>query len=412
MELQFNQNSPTTMHIDLNSCFATVEQQANPLLRGRPIVVAAYATNYGCVLAPSIEAKRYGIKTGMRVKEAKALCPFVKVLAADPPKYRYIYEQFCKLFRQYTPNMQPKSIDEAVLYMEGTPILKRMNIVDIGLQIQQRMRSEIGDWLMCNVGIAPNASLAKLAAGLHKPMGLDVIEHTNVRKIFSEIELEDFCGIAKRNHARLIQQNIYTPLQFLDASLQQLRAAFESVNGYYWYVRLRGHEIDNVEFKRRTIGHSYHLHKYTADKRELYKLLYKLTEKMGRRLRRHELGATGVHVSFFYEDDTYWHHGHKTPYQLYTTKDLMDHAWQITYNQPEQKKVKILAVNCFGLYPWQPEQLSLLPEVDENLNLTKALDKINNKWGEFTVRPATLMGMDDIIVDRIAFGKTEHGFSS
>src|SRR5579872_2145080 len=88
--LPFNAKSPTILHIDLNSCFATIEQQANPKLRGKPIAVAAYTTPSGCIVAPSIEAKRFGIKTGMRVKDGKMLCRDLIVLPPDPNKYRVV----------------------------------------------------------------------------------------------------------------------------------------------------------------------------------------------------------------------------------------------------------------------------------------------------------------------------------
>src|SRR3990170_9141123 len=94
MPLPINRNQPKIMHVDLNSCFATIEQQANPLLRGKPMVVAAYNSPNGCVVAPSIEAKQYGIKTGMTVRDARLLCPGVIVRTPDPPKYRYIHLKF------------------------------------------------------------------------------------------------------------------------------------------------------------------------------------------------------------------------------------------------------------------------------------------------------------------------------
>src|SRR2546430_15782853 len=104
MPLALNHNPPTIMHVDLNSCFATIEQQANPLLRGKPIVVAAYNSPNGCVVSPSIEAKlQYGIKTGMTVRDAKLLCPTVLVKTSDPPKYRAVHQQFAKIFHDYSP---------------------------------------------------------------------------------------------------------------------------------------------------------------------------------------------------------------------------------------------------------------------------------------------------------------------
>jgi DNA polymerase-4 len=120
MPLPINRNQPLVMHVDLNSCFATIEQQANPLLRGKPIVVAAYNSPNGCVVAPSIEAKRYGIKTGMTVRDARLLYPGVVVRTPDPAKYRAVHLQFRKIFQDYSPAVSPKSIDEAVIDFTNT----------------------------------------------------------------------------------------------------------------------------------------------------------------------------------------------------------------------------------------------------------------------------------------------------
>ena len=179
MEMQINHNKPTLMHIDLNSCFATVEQQANPLLRGKPVAVAAYTSPAGCILAPSYEAKRLGIKVGMRVRDAKLLCKDLIVMMPDPPKYRDVHLKLRNLFREYSPHVVPKSIDEAVLDFKGTTSFAR-GLTNIGHEIKQRIRKEIGEWLSVNVGISTNRFLAKLAASLHKPDGLDVITSENI----------------------------------------------------------------------------------------------------------------------------------------------------------------------------------------------------------------------------------------
>jgi DNA polymerase-4 len=121
MSLALNHNPPTIMHVDLNSCFATIEQQANPLLRGKPMVVAAYNNSPNdCVVAPSIEAKLYGIKTGMTVRDARLLYPPVIVRTPDPAKYRAVHMMFRRIFRDYSPDVTPKSIDEAVIDLTDT----------------------------------------------------------------------------------------------------------------------------------------------------------------------------------------------------------------------------------------------------------------------------------------------------
>ena len=109
------------MHIDINSCFATIEQQANPLLRYRPVVVAAATGDYGCILASSTEAKKLSIKTGMRVGEAKKIFGSVIVLPTDPDKYRFIHHRLKQLLSTYTPDITPKSIDEFCLDFSNYP---------------------------------------------------------------------------------------------------------------------------------------------------------------------------------------------------------------------------------------------------------------------------------------------------
>src|SRR5437764_349838 len=164
MPLPLNHNAPTILFTDLNSCFASVEQQANPLLRGKPIVVAAYNSPNGCVVAPSIEAKRHGIKTGMTVRDARLLYPGVIVRTPDPAKYRAVHLKFRRIFQDYSPSVTPKSIDEVVLDLTDTLDLYKGSILDLGREIKKRIRKEIGEWLQCSIGISTNRFLAKLAA--------------------------------------------------------------------------------------------------------------------------------------------------------------------------------------------------------------------------------------------------------
>ncbi|MDP2874469.1 MAG: DNA polymerase IV, partial [bacterium] len=318
MELSLNQAPSTVMHIDLNSCFASIEQQANPLLRGKPVAVAAYPTDGGCILAASYEAKKLGVKTGLRVREGKALCPELIVLPPDPPKYRFVSRKLMDLFCQYSPDCVPKSVDEAVLNFFGTKSFTR-GLWEVGREIKTRIKEEVGDWLRVNVGIAPNCFLAKTAASWHKPDGLDEINHQNLHQALGEFSLVDLCGINVRYQARLNAVGIFTPLDFLDAPLLTLRQAFGGIGGYYWYLRLRGWEIDDVSFPRRSFGQSYALPRPTADPRELSRLLCKLCEKMGRRLREASFQAFGIHVTCLYGHHDFWHHGEKGRTALYST---------------------------------------------------------------------------------------------
>src|SRR3990172_8828199 len=265
--LYFNPRPSTIMHIDLNSCFATVEQQANPHLRGKPVAVAAYTTPSGCILAPSIEAKRYGIKTGMRVKDGKLLYPGLIVLPPDPWKYRNVHLSLRRIMADYTADFYPKSIDEFVLNLAGYLPLKaspcrvvaQSPMHRTALEIKQRIKKEVGDWLTVSVGIAPNRFLAKVASSLYKPDGLTEITKRNFLEIYQKLKLVDLPYIKLRNAIRLSFVGIATVEEFYMSPIWKLQAAFKSVNGYYWYLRLRGWEIDDVEFGRKTYGNSYAL---------------------------------------------------------------------------------------------------------------------------------------------------------
>lgn len=411
IELEFNKKEPTIMHLDLNSCFASIEQQANPLLRGKPVAVAAYTSPGGCIVAPSVEAKKLGVRVGMRVKDGKMLVPELVVLPPDPNKYRAVHLKFKKLLGSYTDKISPKSIDEFVLDFEGSPSFAKgfgraglRVMVQIAQQIKERIKIEIGDWLRVSVGIAPNRWLAKTGAGLHKPDGLDVIDKNNFLEVFMGLKLEDLCGIKSNNAARLNQMGIFSVVDFWAADAYKLKAAFGSITGYYWYLRLRGFEVDDVVFGRKSYGNSYALPKPLSMPEELAPILQKLVFKMGMRMRRAGYRGGGVHVGMLYRDFSWWHHGHKQPVSIFDSRDIYKEAKRILVSAPYRKPVHTLSVSCFDLEKQEATQTTLLDDVLKKESLGEAVDKVNERWGNFVLTPALMMGTSDLVQDRVVFG--------
>lgn len=387
----FNPANPTVMHVDINSCFATIEQQANPRLRGIPTVVAAYTTPRGCILAASREAKALGIQTGMRVFEGQRICPKLRVLPSDPPKYRFINKQLVFLLSQYSPDVEVKSIDEMVLRV----IPARAGICVIAQEIKKRIKEEIGEWITVSIGISTNRYLAKVASNLHKPDGLDTIAAHNIEHILCSLKLTDLSGIKEGMSARLRMHGIFTPLAFYYASGKTLKSAFSSKIGYDWWHMLHGYESDLYDRTAvKTIGHSFALPTpYGTRDPRLHQILCQLVEKMGRRLRQNGFSAQGIHVSC-----GYWHHGEKISRQLFTNRDLYQEALRILAKAPDQP-VRLLAVTSFALT--KEKQMNFLEKSDA---LTHALDAIADRWGERAVFPARMLGMKHSVLDRIAFG--------
>lgn len=403
LNLPFNPKPPTVLHIDLNSCFATVEQQANPKLRGKPIAVAAYTTPSGVIIAPSIEAKKLGIKLGMRVREGKLICKDLIVLAPDPNKYRNVHIGLKNILSNYTDKVTPKSIDEFVLNLEGTPSYPK-GVVNIAKEIKQRIKDEVGDWLTVSVGIAPNKFLAKLGAGLHKPDGLDVIDSSNYLDIFPHLTLMDLTGIKSRNTARLNSMGIFTVMDFYNAPVWKTKAAFQSILGYYWYLRLRGWEIDDAISGRHSYGNSFALPKPFEAPEDLSSILQKLVEKTGLRLRQAGFRAKGVHLSIVYRDYSFWHKGVTLPDYIFDSRDIYKIAFRLLLSCPYRKPVKELAESVFNLQKVSASQLSLFEDIPKKENLVKAIDEMNNRYGNFVITPARMLGTQDMVPDRIAFG--------
>lgn len=401
--MHFNPAPSRVMHIDINSCFATIEQQANPLLRGKPIAVAAYDSPGGCILAASLEAKVFGVKTGMRVKEGKLLCPNLLVITPDPDKYRQVHLAMRRILADYTNEFSPKSIDEFVLSLAGYPA------EDVGLgktaqEIKSRIRKEIGEWISVSVGIAPNRFLAKTASNLKKPDGLEEINKDNYMQVFSGLELTDLTGIAHQNRLRLNSVGIYSVVDFYQSPLWRLKAAFASIGSYYWYLRLRGYEIDGVEFGRRSFGNSYALPSHSGKISELFPILQKLCEKTGMRLRRAGYRASGIRVSLVYKKGGVWNKSELLRKTIFDSRQIYIEAMRILGKCPYCKPVHTLAVSCFALTNQEDLQLELFEDQVKKRKLVDAVDTVNEKWGDFVVSSAGVLKLKSEIHDRIAFG--------
>lgn len=399
------------MHIDLNSCFAIIEQQANPLIRNKPVAVAAYDSPGGMILASSYEAKAKGVKLGVNVREARMLAPDICIRMPDPAKYRDAHNRFKEVLLRYTDDVVPKSIDEFVLNLKNSPSLRvGMSMQEIGLQIKKEIKESLGEYVTVNVGIGANRFWAKTAAGLNKPNGLDTITGHNVHHIYEKMALTDITGINVRYAARLNTAGIFTPLEFNAAPAEYLvKTVFHSKIGYDWYARLRGWEVDNVNWGTKTFGHQYALSSKTVDRKELSKILAKLCEKTGRRMRKNNYQAQGVHLWLRFANYHHWAKGRHTRSEVYATQDIYVHAQRLLNEATIPTYVTQMGVSVYKLTPSNPQQQNLFEGTRlDNHSIADASDKINDRFGEFTIVPGTMTGMEGIILDRIAFGSVKN----
>src|SRR3989338_1750734 len=352
------------LHIDMNSYFASVEQQANPFLRGKPVAVCAYLSPKGCIIASSMEAKKLGIKTGMRVCDAQRIDPKVVVIENEPAKYRSVTEKIFSILADYTDTIEPYSIDEAFLDLTGW-VRSKSNVwaihesslqsaYIIALEIKGRIMQEVGEWLKCSIGISQTRYLAKLASDIAEKNSILVIEKDGLDKIYSKLRLTQAWGIKHKMAWRLFQLGIFTLRDLKNYPVTNLMQVFGAV-GYYLWANVNGIEVEGVrpqaKIQPKSFGHSYALANKTTNVRYLRAILMKLCEKTGKRLRSAKMEAQNITALMTYVNIGERRRILKTPVALYDTMAIFQAADKILLSRPPEDKARMLAVRVTRLAP-------------------------------------------------------------
>ncbi|HAH04874.1 MAG: polymerase IV protein [Parcubacteria group bacterium GW2011_GWA2_43_17] len=395
------------LHLDMNSYFASVEQQANPFFRNKPLGVCAYLSPNGCIIASSVEAKKVGVKTGCRVYQAVKLCPQVILVENDPNKYRSVTQKLFGIMKSYSDSFEPYSIDEAFLDLTGwCRDFKQAEY--LAEKIRGRVKAEIGSWLRCSIGLSFTKFLAKFAsdtAGVDSTLMLP--DQASLEPVFRGRQLTDLWGVNRRFKKHLNALGIRTIADLRVFPVQNLFSALGKP-GYWLYCHVNGLEIDHLrsleELKSKSIGHSYCLPRWTVDKKYLSAVLFKLASKVGVRLRERKQLAYGVYVHWSYIGQGGLSKSFKLKKPVYTTDDIFRPAQQVLSRAELSHKVTMLAIGVFNLCPMfkQPE-LFFRPD----LNLSEAMDQINGRYGSQMIYRGLLWKTENLAKDRIGFRKID-----
>jgi DNA polymerase-4 len=411
VELGLNTADPTTLVIDLNCAFASIEQQHDPTLRGRPLAIAAYATDAATIVSSSKEARDLGIKTGMRVFEARAIFPRVVVREPNPPLYRAASDRLIDIMERHSPDVLRMSIDEASVNLAGTPGLAKLGPEGVGRAIKESIRQEIGECVTCSVGVSTSIWMAKQASNLDKRDGLQRIDHTNLVSVFERLQLTDLSGIAEASARRLFKAGVHTPMEFMRATGERLKLGgmhAEVASG--WGRRLRGFEVSSFESARRkSYSHSHVLARATSSQTDLEELLMRLSDMVGRRLRAAGRRGSVVSVGVVYRPDAGHFSRQSTLARPIATGDeIYQAALKLLAARDPRRSVGTLGVGLTGLSESDAGQMDLFAEAPRNERLEAALDAIRDRFGEDAVQRSRLLGRARVVRDRIAFGNTGH----
>ncbi len=288
-------HSIRSLYIDFDAFFANVEKQIEPAIRMRPVGITALDSDYSALITRCYMAKRAGIKRGMRVHEARDICPDIAIRVARPDIYVDFNARISQQIHQHVPIKKIWSIDEMECELIGR---ERRNAQEIALSIQDSIRTNIGPFVTPSIGLAPNQFLAKIAAEMEKPNGFVTLRQEDLPGPLFKLKLTDLPGISTNMEARLNKAGVHSVKDFWHISPKHARAIWGNVEGERMWAQLHGQYIERQPTKRAMFGHSRVLSGAFKQPENAIDCLRLLTVKAANRMRREGFTAAALSVSF------------------------------------------------------------------------------------------------------------------
>lgn len=401
------------LYLDLNSYFASVEQQLQPKLQNKPIAIVPTMTDATCAIAASYEAKAYGVKTGTMIYEAKKLCPEIICVQANHENYVRYHHKILEEIDKYIPIEIISSIDEVACKLIGSQ-KNEAQARKIAKNIKIGIQENIGQYIRCSIGIAPNRFLAKTASNLEKPDGLQVLYSKDIPDRIKHFKLSDLTGIGRAMEYRLNKSGILSIQELYNISPKHMRKIWGNVQGEKFWYMLRGKEIADVKTERKTIGHSHVLEPKWRLVELAEKVMLRLLLKAASRLRRTDYYCSRLSLSIRTENNLRLE-GKSRFYRACDNKKLQEEAtkiWAQLIKKRNFKQIKKISITLYNL----KKKSDLQPELFQNFNkkitldtnrfeeLSKTMDNINTRFGRDSV---TIGGLPNKIKSfsgtRIAF---------
>ncbi len=370
-----------SMFIDFNSYFASVEQQDDPDLRGRPVGVVPVMADGTCCIAASYEAKRHGVKTGTLVRDARRLCPGIRLVQARPAVYVRHHHALKALIERHIPIAHVGSIDEMACELLGRE-RKREHAVAIAHALKADLATEFPA-ITASIGIAPNAFLAKTATDMQKPDGLVVLEPGDLPWALYRLDLRDLCGIGPAMEKRLHRAGIRSVEQLCSAPADVLRRAWGSVEGERFHRRLRGEWLPEPSpHGASSISHSHVLPPELRHAAGAETVLKKLLQKAAVRMRGQKLVARRLQAKIKYLDAPRWKES-AFCHDCDDTRTLLGHLDELLAHRPRHGRPLAVSVVLWDLCERSgtTDDLFAAAEQDAHAPLDGVLDRINERFG-------------------------------
>lgn len=382
----------TTLWLDMDAFFAKAEQHLRPRLRGRPVGVVPTFTADGrpaetsCCIAVSYEARPSGVRTGTVVHEARRLCPGICLVHARPAEYVRLHHAIMKAVDTVIPVAKAYSIDEFACRLMGTE-REPARALALGRGVKAAMLAHFSPALTCSVGIAPNRLLAKVAADMRKPDGLNLIEASMIPWCFDELALDDWPGISKGMLARFAGAGVTTTAQMFDLSQAAMAGVFGSVDGARWWMLIRGEDLPDKRTLRRTLGHQHVLPPEKRGRAAARAVLVRLLVKAAQRLRREGFKACELVCAAKLIPEGSWSERTLLP-PTSSTRVLVD-AMAAQWATAPNGRFLVVGATLAGLVREGQAPGALFEPEQADERLDAAIDRINTRFGYAAVRPGS-----------------------
>lgn len=389
------------LFVDMNAFFASVEQQVQSRLRGRPVgVVPVMADSTSCIAA-SYEAKAYGVTTGTGVREAKARCPDIELVLARPKLYVQYHHLIIEAIESCLHVDRVASIDEMYGRLMGRECLPE-NASVLAHRVKQAIRESAGQHLRCSIGLGPNIWLAKTASKLNKPDGMTMILPEQMPEAICHLKLMDLTGIGRNMERRLHAAGVHTVAQLCSASESDLAGIWGSrVLGAMWWAQLHGKDLPPAPIQRRTVGHSHVLPPSWRTPGKAKAVAVRMLHKAAMRMRKLGYHAQLLDLGLRYVDGRRWHRHAYTGLcrDSITLGRVLGKLWE----QCPPGMIQGVGVTLLDLVADRSATLPLYTGRARLDALADQMDRIDHKYGRHTIYLGGMYGAQETAPTRIAF---------
>ena len=417
------------LHIDFDSFFASVEQQHDPSLRDKPMGVTA-TNGRTCIIASSREAKKLGIGTASRTYEAIKICPELKLVPADFVKYYEVSKKFLNICKDYSPTVELFSIDE--VFMDITSTIHLFGgTYGLVSKIKQRIKEEIGEFITASIGISYNKLLAKMASGLAKPAcrqagpnarpltpeparqarqvvadgrsdgerGVFEIKFEDLDKVYSNVDMMAVCGIGERIKDRLNKIGVFSLLDIRNKSDNVLISEFGKEEAKFLRSISLGFDDSHViSYTQapdvKSVGRNYCLPRNEYDKRIVLQNVYELWEEVCIKLRR--LNKKAKTLGFSLRGNINVHNRKTYNFYFDDAQEIFNLFKSLISDDEKNLNLKDTYIRQISVWVGSLEEndnltMSLFETDTRKDKLTSTVDKINNRFGDHTIRNGFLL---------------------